>query len=126
MADGQAVPAEEAAAARHLARCPACRAAAERITVLTRLLRVRPALSCPDFVPDLMAVFDAQVSARPAVASSAVVPPERDHECGRRRPCCVPVHAIVWSVGAARCGCVPGCGCGCQSGAPCECHASVA
>ncbi|MFF0146014.1 hypothetical protein [Amycolatopsis sulphurea] len=128
MTDGQAALDEEAAAGKHLARCPACRAAGEQMAAATRLLRVRPAQPCRDFLPDLMAVFDAQVAGRHGTAAGVVelLTSAVDRERHRSRPRCVPDHIPVWRVGTERCGCVAGCACGCQEGAPCQCHASVA
>ncbi|WP_010314735.1 zf-HC2 domain-containing protein [Saccharopolyspora spinosa] len=131
LADGQAAPGEEAAAGRHLASCPACRVAAEGMAAVTRWLRVRPAVPSRDFVPGLLAVFDAQVAGRSLVGASVVAlweqpRPDDGQHCTARRPCCVPDHVVVWGVGTASCGCAAGCGCGCQDGAPCQCHASVA
>ncbi|ATY12371.1 hypothetical protein CU254_19315 [Amycolatopsis sp. AA4] len=105
MADAQASPAEEAAAGHHLSQCPACRDIAERTARLTRRLRVRLALPCPDLVGSVLAAFEERVRGKPAV-----------------RPCCVPEHVVVWPVGSALCGCAPGCRCGCQNGGSCRCR----
>ncbi|WP_329065721.1 hypothetical protein [Amycolatopsis sp. NBC_01480] len=101
------------------------------MAAITRRLRIRPAVQCRDFAPDLIAIFDLQVTGRLATGASVVAPmeqlqPSDDHRCSRTRPCCVPDHAVVWGVGTARCGCAAVCGCGCQDGNTCRCHASVA
>ncbi|MFK0244166.1 zf-HC2 domain-containing protein [Amycolatopsis azurea] len=117
MTDGQAAPDEEDAAEEHLARCPACRTVAERMVEITRLMRIRPVTPCHDFVLELMDVVDAAAGTPPSPAGHG--------RGGHHRPCCVPDHVVVWSVGAEGCGCITSCGCGCQGGAPCQCQVSA-
>ncbi|RSM35731.1 hypothetical protein DMA12_43235 [Amycolatopsis balhimycina DSM 5908] len=111
MVDAQASPAEEAAAEIHLSWCPACRETAERLVVLTRLMRVRPAGPCPDFATSLLTAYDAHMG------SGRTSEPDR--------PNCVPEHLVVWIVGTGRCDCAAGCSCGCQKGQSCRCHAII-
>ncbi|TVT60509.1 hypothetical protein FNH05_04525 [Amycolatopsis rhizosphaerae] len=115
--DGQASPAEEVAAERHLALCPACRDAAARTVAVTRLLRIRHAVPCPDLAPSLLEAFDRQV--RGAVAETARAVP------AGARPACVPEPNVLWGVGSAPCGCPSGCRCGCQEGDSCRCRPTV-
>jgi anti-sigma factor RsiW len=131
MVDGEATPGEGSSAARHLARCPACRIAAARMATFTRRLRVRPATLCRDFAPVLLSSFSTHQASAPAAPLCVVTAgeqrrPENELRDAALRPCCVPAHAVVWGVGTAHCGCGAACGCGCQNGLACHCHASVA
>jgi hypothetical protein len=141
MVDGHAAPAESALAHAHLARCGRCRAAADRLFDLTRRLRIHTANDHPDSAGRVLAAFEAQWfealqfeppwfealwpdgvrAPRPALDVGQETP-----AAGRTRLSCLPAHATLWTVGAAACGCPPGCGCGCQSGRACRCVVATA
>ena len=53
--DGEATPAERAAADRHLGECAECRDAAEHYAAVTRRVRLRPAQAPPDLVERVLA-----------------------------------------------------------------------
>ena len=100
--DGEATPAEEAAADAHLEGCADCRRAGSGAARITRLLRLHPTPAGPDLTDRVLGrAFPDPVVAHPPGAS-----------------------VVARLVPAGRCGCGAGCRCGCQQGRACRCGSS--
>ncbi|ALE85833.1 hypothetical protein XF36_24055 [Pseudonocardia sp. HH130629-09] len=90
----------------HLRRCPDCRVVADRLMQLHEAFRCQEPVSGVDLSAGLLAARAGGVRAS--------------------RPCCAGTGAVLYVVGNAACGCIPGCACGCQDGTRCRCSHEVA
>lgn len=118
--DGEAGPAERAAADAHLAGCAACRAYEGSARWLGRLARVGPAEPVPDLADGLLRTLGIS---EPRSAAVAVAAPELTCLPGG---CCGDGPADAGDGARSACGCLATCGCGCQDGAPCRCGTKAA
>ncbi|ANY08500.1 zf-HC2 domain-containing protein [Pseudonocardia sp. HH130630-07] len=117
--DGEAAPAERAAAGAHAAGCPDCSRYAADADRVTRLARVGPAEQMPDVAGTVLAALGVT---EPAPAPAPVEQPVLTCVSGG---CCDAADAGPAPAGSA-CGCLASCGCGCQEGAPCRCGTRAA